>query len=104
LPEEIGAGWAKLVEPNPAAVSRRYGVSWKRQEVDLTELAISRWVEKLSMDALAQKFGVSRTFAISQIKVIRGNPDLVMHGPARKLVKLKERRFRGKPTLRKGKE
>jgi hypothetical protein len=93
---KFGAGWAKLVEPNPAAVSRRYAVSWKRQEIDLTELAISRWVEKLSMDALAEKFGVGRTFLVAQIKVVRENPDLVQNGPARKLVKLKERRFRGR--------
>jgi hypothetical protein len=93
---KIGAGWAKLIEPNPAAVSRRYAVSWKRQELDLTELAISRWVEKRSMGALAKKFGVGRTFLVAQIGVIRGNPDQVKHGLASKLVKLKERRFRGR--------
>lgn len=52
----------------------------------------------MQVDALVYKFGVGRTFLIKQLGIIRANPDLVKHGSARRLLKLKEKRF----TVKKG--
>ena len=91
----IGAGDGKLGKPTGATVSRRYSISWKRQELDLTELAKLRWIERLSMDALAKKFGVGRTFLVAELGRIQKDPNLVLDGAARCLVKLKRKRFFG---------
>ena len=88
-----GAGRPKLGKPIGAVASRIYAVSWKRQQIDLTRLAKLRWVDKLQIDVLTQLFGVSRTLLVKQLGIIRANPNLVTHGPTRRLIKLKERRF-----------
>jgi hypothetical protein len=92
----IGAGDGKVIEQSGAVVSRRYAISWKRQELDLTELAKSRWIERLTVDDLALKFKVGRSFVVSELARIRREPNLVLDGSARRLVKLKERRFLGR--------
>jgi len=53
------------------------------------------------MDALAEKLGVGRTLLVAQIKVIRGSPDLVRHGVARKgnvPVKVRKQRIRARAS------
>jgi len=42
-------------------VCREYAVLWKRQEIDLAELAKLRWVDNWQVKHLAQHFGVGRT-------------------------------------------
>jgi hypothetical protein len=51
----------------------------------------------MTMDDLVAKFGVGRTFLVSSLGLIRKNPDLVQNGRARRLVKLKAKRFHGRP-------
>ena len=94
--EIIGADQTTLNKPTEAAVSRIYAISWKRQYIDLSKLAKLRWVDKLQVDDIAIIMGVGRTFLIKQLSLIKAYPNLVKHGPARRLLKLKEKRFVGK--------
>ncbi len=94
----LGARQPKLGKPIGAVASRIYAVSWKRQQIDLTRLAKLRWVDKIQIDVLAHLFGVSRTYLVKQLGTIRANPDLVKCRHARRLIKLKERRFTGENT------
>jgi hypothetical protein len=96
---KFGAGNARVGEPIGAAVSRRYAISWKRQELDLTELAKLRWVERRTVDDLVKHFNVGRAFLVAELGRIKANPDLVRDGAARRLVKLKEKRFFGKAQV-----
>lgn len=48
------------------------------------------------MDDLVKHFNVGRTFLVAELGRIKANPDLVRDGAARRLVKLKEKRFFGK--------
>ena len=95
----FGAGNGRVDEPPGASVSRRYAISWKRQELDLTELAKLRWIERRTVDDLVKHFKVGRTFLVVELGRIRANPDLVRDGAARRLAKLKEKRFFGKAEV-----
>ena len=51
------------------------------------------------MDDLVEHFNVGRTFLVAELGRIRANPDLVRDGAARRLVKLKEKKFGGKAEV-----
>ncbi len=57
----IGSGETKLVEPRSVTVCRDYGVLWKRQEIDLSELRRLWKGKKHTAQSLAAHFGVGRT-------------------------------------------
>lgn len=47
---------------------------WKREQLDLAELARLRWVEKWRYERLAGHFGVSRSTVRDAIRGIKANP------------------------------
>jgi len=57
----IGEGWAKVVEPQGALGCREYVILWKRQQIDLAELAKRRWVENWTIERLALEYRICRT-------------------------------------------
>ncbi len=72
-----GEGCPRVVEHQELTVTRWYQIEWRRQVVDLTELAKRRWIDKIKIDELAQEFGLGTTQIKLYIRRIKGNPDAV---------------------------
>ena len=47
---------------------------WKKEQIDLAELARLRWVEKWKYERLAEHFGIGRTTVRDFIRQIKTNP------------------------------
>lgn len=56
-----------MVEPARLTISREYGVSWKRQVLDIAELARLRFEEGLGSRLIAKRLGVARTTVIGAV-------------------------------------
>ena len=55
----IGARHAMLVEPDSLTVTETYKVQWRQPKTDLCALAKLRWIEKWSVNRLAEHLGKS---------------------------------------------
>ncbi|WP_347358506.1 hypothetical protein [Bdellovibrio sp.] len=64
---KIGRGCAKLVEPVGLVVSRTYEVAWKKQTLDMAELARLRFEEGLGSRKISVLMGIPRTTAITAV-------------------------------------
>lgn len=53
-----------------------YNVAWKKDNLDLTELARLRWIEKWKIERIAEYFGRSPNFIKKGLRKIEANPDL----------------------------
>jgi len=49
---------------------------WKREQIDLAELARLRWVERWKYERLANHFGIGRTTVRDLIRQIKATPSL----------------------------
>ena len=76
-------------------VEYRHATVRKRENINYTELASKRWVEKYSMDKLAVYMGYGRTAVVKYIGQIKANPNLVPDGQVRLRVYRKKRVFMG---------
>lgn len=56
-----------LVEPAGLTVSREYAVPWKKQGLDIAELARLRFEEGLGSRLIAKRLGIPRTTAITAV-------------------------------------
>jgi len=56
-----------VVEPEGLTVLRDYDVPWKKQALDIVELARLRFEEGLGSRQIAGRMGIPRTTAISAI-------------------------------------
>ena len=74
---KIGEGSANLLETSALAISRTYGATWKKDVIDLTDLARKRWVDGMTMDSLVLHFGFGRTAVVRYLAYIRKNIGLV---------------------------
>jgi hypothetical protein len=95
LVRKIGEGCANLLEPSVLSCNEYYKVAWQRDVIDPTVLARKRWVEKWTMERLAEYFGVSRTAVVRHLGLIRKNPSLISDGRVRMLIHPCRRRFMG---------
>ena len=57
----FGGGCPNIVEPEPLTLKVEIAVLWKKEQLDLAELARLRWVEKWTRMQIADHFGLSRT-------------------------------------------
>jgi predicted DNA-binding protein (UPF0251 family) len=62
-----GGGSPKVVEPAGLTVSRDYDVPWKKQTLDIAELARLRFEEGLGSRQIAGRMGIPRTTAITAV-------------------------------------
>lgn len=87
-----------MVEHQELTISRWYEIQWRKQEIDLTELAKRRWIDKWSIERLADHFGFGTTRIKVYLNRIRENPDLGGPGVGRhqKRPWATNRVFRGK--------
>ena len=92
---KVGDGCANLLERSVLSISAFYSFAWKRDFIDYTELASKRWVDKWSMDKLADHFGVGRTAVIRHLGKIRSNPKLVADGEIRLRIQRRKNVFMG---------
>lgn len=69
-----GAVRPNLVEPGHTTLNSFIAVSWAKENLDLTELARLRWVERWSIKQLAAHLGLSTTATKSRLRRIRKNP------------------------------
>jgi|GEM_PF-7032823 hypothetical protein len=93
--EKLGEGHAKILETSVLSVAECHSIVWTKDNIDLQDLAIKRWVERLNMDKLAAHFNCGRTVIIRKIGYLRKNPDLIRDGVARSHVKSRKYRFMG---------
>ncbi len=91
---KIGEGCDNLVEPSALSCNSFYTVAWKR-ELDYTELARKRWVDRLSMDRIAAEMDWGRTAVIRYLGMIRVNPNLVKDGALRLRIHRRKHKFMG---------
>jgi DNA-binding transcriptional regulator LsrR (DeoR family) len=56
-----------VVEPAGLAVLREYEIPWKKQSLDLAELARLRFEEGLGSRLIARRLGIPRTTAITAV-------------------------------------
>lgn len=91
----IGEGCAKLLETSVLSVADNHSIVWTKDNIDLQDLAIKRWVERLNVKKLAAHFNCGRTTVIRKIGYLRKNPDLIQDGVARSHIKSRKYRFMG---------
>jgi hypothetical protein len=84
-----GVGHAKLLESSVISVGLYYNVVWIKDKIDLQDLAIKRWIDRLSMEDLAKHFNCGRTTIIRKLAYLRKNPDFVEDGRARAHIKIR---------------
>jgi hypothetical protein len=77
---KFGDGYAKILEQSVLSVSRAYTAIWKKESIDLTELARKRWIERWTMDRIAAHFGCGRTIVVKYLRVLRHDPELIQKG------------------------
>lgn len=63
-----GRGCAKVVEPKGLTVNRIYEILWKKQSLDIAELARMRFEEKLGSRVISQRLGLPRTTVATAIR------------------------------------
>ena len=63
----FGRGCVKLVEPVGLVVSRTYEISWKKQTLNIAELARLRFEEGLGSRRISAIMGIPRTTAINAV-------------------------------------
>lgn len=73
---EFGGGCPNLCEPEPLTVRVVIAASWRKEQIDLVELARLRWVEKWRYERLAEHFGIGRTTVRNFIRDIKAKPSL----------------------------
>ena len=66
-----------MVEHLELTIEGWYQIEWRKQGIDLTELAKRRWIDKMQIDELAQKFGRGSTQIKFHLNRISANPNLV---------------------------
>ena len=92
----FGEGRAKLLElTGVLSVAEVHSISWKKDILELTELASKRWVKRWTMDQIAEYFAIGRTTVIAKIGLIKSDPSLVSDGGVRARVKLTKNKFIG---------
>ncbi len=67
----FGGGGPNLVEPQALTVSIGRKVAWRKDRVDLTELAKLRWVDKWTIERLAKHFGLGTTSIKMNLRQLR---------------------------------
>lgn len=77
---EFGEGYAKILESSAVIIPRPYAAIWKKDSIDLSELAHKRWIEKWTMDRIAVHFGCGRTAVVRHLRRLRADPDLIEDG------------------------
>jgi len=92
---ETGEGRANLLETSVLSVGLKSEVIWIKNKIDLQDLAVKRWVDRLSMDELARHFDCGRTAIVRKVGQLKRNPDLILDGRARSHVKSRKHRFMG---------
>lgn len=90
-----GEGYAKLLDTSVLSVADSYSIVWTKDNIDLQDLAIKRWVDRLNMDEIAHYFGCGRTTVVRKLGQLRRNPDLILDGKARAHAKSRKYRFMG---------
>ena len=73
---QIGGGGPNLLESEPLTSKVTITALWKKEQLDLAELARLRWVEKWKYERLAEYFGVGRTTVRDHIRAIKAKPGL----------------------------
>jgi hypothetical protein len=86
-----GEGSVNIVELSVLAISKSYTACWKKKEIDLTELAHKRWVEKWTVARLVVHFGFGRTAVMRYLRKLRESPELIVDAEARSLVVSRKR-------------
>ena len=61
---KFGEGQATIVETSVLSVATNYHLVWTKHNIDLQDLAMKRWVERLNMEELAAHFNCGRTVII----------------------------------------
>ena len=77
------------------SVSVHYRIVWTKDRIDLAELASKRWGEKWSLEQITKHFGYGRTAVVRKIGQIKKNPDLILDGKIRSMIKTCKHRFMG---------
>ncbi|MEZ4815743.1 MAG: hypothetical protein R3A80_11130 [Bdellovibrionota bacterium] len=67
----FGGGGPNLVEPQALTVSIGRVVVWRKDKVDLTELAKLRWVDKWTIERLASHFGLGTTSIKMNLRLLK---------------------------------
>jgi hypothetical protein len=91
----FGEGYAKLLETSVLSVADSHSIVWTKDNIDLQDLAIKRWVDRLSMDEIALYFDCGRTTVVRKLGQLKCNPDLIVDGRARSHAKSRKYRFMG---------
>jgi len=71
-----GGGGPNLCEPEPLTSKVVIAALWKKEQIDLAELARLRWVEKWRYERLAEHFGIGRTTVRHFLREIKDNPKI----------------------------
>lgn len=91
-----GEGCANLLEQAGAfSVSNRYAIKWAKDNLDLSELARLRWIEKWTVTRIANHLGWGRTAIVSKLGRMAKAPDSVVDGRVRSRIKSSRHRFIG---------
>lgn len=69
--KDIGGGGPNLVEPQALTVSIGRKVVWRKDKVDLIELAKLRWVDKWTIERLASHFGLGTTSIKMNLRLLK---------------------------------
>jgi hypothetical protein len=67
---EFGRECAKVVEPRGVTISREYTIPWKKQGLDIGELARMRFEENMGSRQICKLINAPRSTVICRISVI----------------------------------
>ncbi len=70
-PEEVDN--LLIFNDNPLVITKAYSVKWKKDGVDLVELAKKHWGEQKSYKEIAQDMGITRGQVDWNLRKIRSN-------------------------------
>lgn len=95
---KTGGGCAKVVEPRTLTVRRSYPIQWKRERVDLAELANLRWIKKWRIERIAAHLDLGTTTVKRHLAEVRGHKtELKLDSRVKKaIMKETSRSFRGR--------
>lgn len=65
---------AILLEPEPLTLKLTIAALWKKEQIDLAELARLRWVEKWKYERLSEHFDIGRSTVRDYIRAIKSYP------------------------------
>lgn len=68
---KFGGGCPKVLEPRTLTVRRSYPIQWKRERVDLAELANLRWIKKWRIERIAAHLDLGTTSVKRELAKIR---------------------------------